>query len=613
MTRLLAPLLTLALAAPGFAQETEPAEEVLEPVGVLTFAGVERARGDVDFLFDTVERGDMAEVIDGYLEFVNDLGGVDRTRPFGVMLFLKPGFVPIPSPVGFLPVADLAELRDSLTFGEDLTTEKLTDDLIEIKGRRGTLFGKLSGGYLLISNEREFVEERQLPDPLSLTAPLAARYDFAVQLMPRNIPDGMRTLFQNLLRQNTQTQMQRRDDEPEAAYRSRKSASKRNLEVIEAMLEGSNEITLGLDASAERRTIELELTFEAVEGTAWGEMMASAESRATPFDILHEESRPLSVVAGTTLNEWDVPALIEQLKVGRDEVGAALAGLRPIDGEDPARKAELEAAREAGTSDYELIDPTTKRLVDDVFEPLIVTAENRELDFFLQFERERPGSMTVLGGVRVDQGDRLAAALPQVLERLRGMSPDLDKILTLNVAESDGVTWHRLDFGEGNRASRAERRTAIEADANLDDEQRQRRLDRNARRDDGESFFGGVPSFHVGLGRTAIWIAVGADGSLEQAQEAVATVAAQAGRLGAAPQSPIRMAVNVSGWFSDDLDDLDDGDLRARTAFEDGNDRMTARFDATPTGGGRLRIVFDEGFVKFLALSITDRYDASQL
>ena len=431
--------------------------------------------------------------------------------------------------------------------------------------------------------------------------------------MPRNIPDGMRTLFQNLLRQNTQTQMQRRDDEPEAAYRARKSSAKRNLEVIEAMLEGSNEITLGLDASAERRTIELELTFEAVEDTAWGEMMASAKSRATPFDILHEESRPLSVVAGTQLNEWDVPALIEQLKVGRDEVGAALAGLRPIDGEDPARQAELEAAREAGTSDYELIDPTTKRLVDDVFEPLIVTAENRELDFFLRFQRERPGGMAVLGGVRVDQGDRLAAALPQVLERLSGMSPDLDSILTLNVAEADGVTWHRLDFGEGNRASRAERRTAIEADAELDDEQRRRRLDRNARRDDGESFFGGVPSFHVGLGRTAIWVAVGADGSLEQAQEAVATVAAQAGRLGAAPQSPIRMAVNVSGWFSDDSDDLDDGDLRARTAFEDGNDRMTARFDATPTGGGRLRIVFDEGFVKFLALSITDRYDASQL
>ena len=358
---------------------------------MLAFAGVDRAREDVGFLFDTVDRGDMGEVVDGYLEFVNGLAGLDRGQPFGVMLFLKPGFVPIPTPVGFLPYTDLEELRDSLAFGNPAALEEVGENLVEIKARRGTLYAKLAGGYALISNERAFLEERVLPDPLAVAGPLATRYDLAVQALPRNIPPGMRKLFQNLLRQNTQTQMQRRDDEPEAAFRLRKTRAKRSLAQLEALLEGADEIALGVDASAERRTIEVDVALEPVPGTAWAEELAQVQGRGTPFDSLHEETAPLSLVAGLTWNRWDREALVEQLRVAQDELGAALSGLRPLEGEDAARGAELDAAREGGRSDYALIDPAARRLTDDVFEPLIVTVENGELDFFTQVRRREGG------------------------------------------------------------------------------------------------------------------------------------------------------------------------------------------------------------------------------
>ena len=614
---LLAPFLALAfVASPAVGQETEASQETLQPVALLTLAGVERARGDVGFLFETVDRGEMAEVVDGYLEFVNDLGGVDRTKPLGVMLFLKPGFVPIPNPVGFLPISDLAELRTSLSFGENLTTEQLADDLLEIKGRGRTLYLRLAGDYGLISNEREFLEERLFPDPLSVAAPLAARYDLSVQALPGNIPPGMRKLFQNLLRQNTQTQMQRRDEEPEAAYRARKTAAKRNLEVLEAMLEGSDEITFGIDASAERRTIEVDLSFDAVAGTAWAEELAAGKARATPFDPLHEETAPLSAVASITLNRWDREALVSQLDLAKDELGAALSGLRPLEGEEAERLGELEAAREAGRSDYDLIDPGTRRLVEDVIEPLKVTAENGELDGFLQFRRGPGGGMTVLGAASIGQGDRFSQGVPRLLDRLLERSPadgDLAKGLTMNVAQENGVTWHQFDPTESNARRRADRLTGIEADKDLTDEQRQRRTARVERNDDGAAFFGGPPVFYLGLGRDAVWLAVGTSEALVAAQEAVAAVQQNAGRVGAPPQAPIRAAINVGGWFSDSLDDLDENALRAREAFADGSDRLTIRAEATGDDGGRLRLVFGEGFIRFLALSITDRYDESQL
>ena len=61
MKPLLAPLLALAFAGPACSQDAqdEPVEETLKPVGVVVAAGVDRARADVGYLFDTVERGDM--------------------------------------------------------------------------------------------------------------------------------------------------------------------------------------------------------------------------------------------------------------------------------------------------------------------------------------------------------------------------------------------------------------------------------------------------------------------------------------------------------------------------------------------------------------------------
>ncbi|NNJ25728.1 hypothetical protein [Alienimonas chondri] len=605
----LAPLLALTLAGssfvrPAVAQEEEPVQELLEPVGVVTLAGVDRARSDVDALFDTIGRGDMADVIDGLLETVNNLGGVERTKPLGVMVFLKPGFVPIPSPVGFLPVSDVGELRDSLALRDGMSTEELAPDLLEIKGRQFSLFAKLANGYALISNEREFVEERLLPDPTLIAGPLAARYDFAVQVLPGNIPPGMRKLFQNLLNQNTETQMQRRDEEPEAAFRLRKTQAKRNLEVIQAMLAGSDAITLGLDASPERETVELDLAFDAVAGTAWADSLALVKGRGTPFDVLHEETAPLSLVAGTTFNQWDQESTIEQLKLGRDEIAAALSGLRPLGDEDPAREAELESAREEGRSDYALIDPAALRLANDVFEPLIVTVENGELDFFVQVRPSDSGGKTVMGAVAIAQGDRFSQGVPKVLEQIAEKLPednDLVKAMTLNVAQENGVTWHRFD--PEPRPESYEIRDPDSGEVVETVEQGQQ----------GAEFFGGKPALHVGLGRQNVWVVLGAENSLAEAMATVEAVRANGNRLGAPPEAPVRGAINVSGWFPDSIDAGGEEMLRAREAFSDGSDRLTIRFEPTPTGGARLRLVFGEGFVRFLALSITDRYDQSQL
>src|SRR5690606_40130513 len=58
------------------------------PVAVLNVASVDRVLEDIDYLFGSVKRDDMREVIEGLLGNLGDLQGLDRGKPFGVMLFL---------------------------------------------------------------------------------------------------------------------------------------------------------------------------------------------------------------------------------------------------------------------------------------------------------------------------------------------------------------------------------------------------------------------------------------------------------------------------------------------------------------------------------------------
>ena len=563
----------------GQDDESEPEPVVPDPVAVLTVAGLDRGLTDVRYLFSTIGREDMSEVVDGLLGSVGDLEGLDRTRPMGVMLFLKPGFVPQPVPVGFVPVDDPDDLAKILNFGDRLVTKRTGAGRYELKGPRQTLHALIANDYALVTAD-ETVLDDPLPDPLPIAAPLAARHDLSLALLVKNVPPGMRDLFLSFLRQNTQTQVQQRDDEPRAAYRVRKAQALRNLEALEATLTGMDRFVLGIDASEGRKNVELQMIVDVTAGSKFEELMKEGVGRATIFDPLMDETLPLSFVMSGLLNEWDQKALLEQLEVGREELAAFLSGLRgptPDGVERVAATPTEEAAR---------LDPASKALTDDLVEPIKSTIEAGELDGFVQFRREPPGGFVVLAGVKVKQGSRLAAAIPQVARKVRDRLPSneadkFDEAVTLDLETVDGVTYHAFAVEPQREANAGE-----------------------------ERFFGGKPAVFVGLGGDAVWAAAGTEDALLVLQDAVAYVR-QFPTLGAKPQSPIRGAVNLTGWLGVG-DGEGNAEEAAREAFEPGNDRITFNFLPTERGGA-LTVTLDEGFLRFLALQITNRYDRSRL
>jgi hypothetical protein len=63
------------------AQDEEPA--ALPPLVVVNAAGVDRLLGDVNYMFKTIGREDLSDVVNGFLANVGDLKGLDRKKSMG--------------------------------------------------------------------------------------------------------------------------------------------------------------------------------------------------------------------------------------------------------------------------------------------------------------------------------------------------------------------------------------------------------------------------------------------------------------------------------------------------------------------------------------------------
>ena len=124
-----------------FAQDAADEEEqkVQKPLVIVNVASVDRLLGKADYIFAAAGRPEMSDLIGGLLANIRDLRGMDREKPFGVMVYLNPfGLTPRPEPVGYVPVSDIGELTQTMSVGP-ASVKKVEgeDNRYEMGGGRG--------------------------------------------------------------------------------------------------------------------------------------------------------------------------------------------------------------------------------------------------------------------------------------------------------------------------------------------------------------------------------------------------------------------------------------------------------------------------------------------
>lgn len=579
----------LALGSSPFAYAQEPTTETeaeapldAPPVAVVNVAGVERILEDVDYLFGSVDRSDMTEVVNGLLGNVGDLNGLERGKPFGVMVFLQPGVIPTPTPIGYLPVKDAAALARTVELGPNLKAKKVTEDRYELIGPRRTIFVRLVGEYGFVAAEAELLD-REFPDPAIEFAGLSTRYDVALKVQPESVPPGMRDLFLTLLRTRAQADLQRRNNEPEAAYAFRKSQGMQNLRMVEAFLKETRSLTLGLDASRESRKAVLELVIDAVPDTPYLEALQSLAEEPSRFDSLLDDDVPLAFSLNSKLDDYSKNAQSDLLNLGERQAAVLLTKLErgdPLDSPAPSQgdsqppPADPQPAAE--------VEPTPAALdiASRIFGPVKAANEAGNLDAFAQFRGDAEQKFVVIAGVELPGAAGMDAAVREFVDRFRAAVPEAAAAVEVQygAAEAGGVSLHRL------------------APREVDE--------------DGRRIFGDAPALYVGFGQDAIWLTFGGPTAVETLSEAIARVNETSPVERKQPAAPFQLVVTANRWLG--LDPSAENLDIAKDAFEDGDD--TLRIDFRPTeNGGRLRIEAEEGFIRLLGLGVSKRYDESQI
>jgi hypothetical protein len=213
------------------AQESKKKPSKSMPFLVVCAASFDRLMDDADYMFEVAGRPEISEVIGGALAGARNLKGLNRDSSAGMLLFLD-GLTP--EPIGYVPVKDIEEMMKTISIGP-ITTNKKEDGLYEIRGPNQSLFAKVVGDYAFVGRS-EAALDKDLTNPAQYTKRLSATYDFAINLNLRAIPKASRDLLLDFLRASTETQLQQRDDEPDAAFRVRKAGGMANLDSISMLL-----------------------------------------------------------------------------------------------------------------------------------------------------------------------------------------------------------------------------------------------------------------------------------------------------------------------------------------------------------------------------------------
>lgn len=571
---LLLSMLVLGLACrTGAAQETLPAEQPEEgvPFVVMTVRSVDAALTDVAWMFDSIQRADMKDVVGGLLSTAGELKGIDRSRPFGQVVFLQTDVLPPrPAFIGFVPITNLEDAVKTLSLAP-VTARKVTgrNDLYEFLEKDSdeiAIVVRVVGSYAFVTADEFRDALDTMPEMEPVINPLGNRYDAAISVRIKAIPEGVRQVFISFLRTQAEIELQRKDEEDEAAYLVRRSNGISALEFIDQLVTQGEDVTLGLNATPEEHNAVFEGTLNATPDSEFAKYLTDVASKTSMFTSLAEQDRPLTINVSWAMNQ-------------REKTAAA--GL-------------LQAAQTQLSEGFPETAALPDNPIDRLFESLQATVEAGHFDFFLQAAANESHEFSIVGGFKLVGGQTFAAALEQflqqmILKRQEQLSLDPNSAAIPEIqprADShQGVTLHKFLARKGSGD------------------------------EDENRMFGREPDMYVGASSRAFWFVVGGDSALPTLKSTIDTVAeASPTSRPAGGNAPVKATFRVAPWLALPAPERRRARERRELAEESFGPTDAITVEAKPSESGmRVRVRLDEGFVKMLGLTIAREYDRSQL
>lgn len=583
------------------------------PLQIIHATSVERLQQKADLMFLAADRPEMSDIVAQWLKTaLNDLPGWDRTRPFGMMLYLKPGLVPGISAITYIPTSD-AQQTMSLLAGPEGSIKPVAGkadrfDINEVSWGPD-LTCKHTGNYLFFTSQTDASElDRRFPEPEKLVSKLNSRYDIAYQLLLKNIPPATRQMFVSFFKTTVQADLQQRDDEPDAAYRIRRANGESILDLADKIVNQGEELTIGGLVNPQSSTGTIELELNGSKDSKLAKFFQDMEGRRSMFTPV------LDNPATMTFNmSWQMDA--KQRKIFTELFTAA-----PELADEAAKKNDQPAA-------YDALQP--------FFKTMLNTAEQGHFDFFVQLSGEEPLDHRFIAGAKIVANREFPGQFQSLLEYVKTMKPPEAKpeepAQAANAPEAKPApappgppnrrarrNGPRPDPQRANAFATQFIQTMKIADSRIGDYPVHTIQIPAAPDAMGKTLFSDAPSMHLYATHNSIWMAMGGDSALDTLRKNVQQLADAASATGTPRPSsgPFLFITNAKQWVNaasatGETDDDDVGFAAAIDRFKDDNDELRITSKATDSGV-RTRVELQSGYVGWLGRVIAAQIIAAQ-
>ena len=403
--------------------------EGTRPLATVTFASADRFVDEARYVFDVAGTPDSFKIVEDWLSgTMNDLEGFNRDKPFGVMAYLPAVFPPLPQFIAFVPVDSVEAATKLVEKAPVVISKKDEEGRYEVIGPNRSYPVLLRDGYAFIplgDNPPAEALDRPLPNPAQLLASQAEQFDIAVCLDIDSIPVATRALLMNIITSGISTQLQQRDDEPDGAYRIRKTEGQRGLQALNQLIMDCQKVTFGIDVLQAENAVNIDIVIDALEGTKLLQEILQSTERPSYFIPLLDEDAAVSISMSSMMAERDKTAYSEMMEGVRMEV------------------ARLIEVNKLGPT------PDENSPIGQALSAIQKSLDVGHVDVFAQFYTDSAGKLAIVGASRVEEGDDMGAGLLDALTRLKDVD-EIKKAGTLQIGsgEHQGITFHRLTFAQ---------------------------------------------------------------------------------------------------------------------------------------------------------------------
>jgi hypothetical protein len=539
----------------GVAADTKTSD-IDYPLVVINAASMQRLRDIAGLMFESADRNDMSDVVDKWtVDTLKETKGFDRSRPFGMMLYLSTETFLRPLGISYLPVTDLEDALQTLAYGTGTISQ--VDGKADRHEIHYTENFKLRTLYrnrylfLVGPDGSDSSLDYNFPDPEKLTSRLSTQYDIAASCLIKSIPVGLKTIALAGVKSQLLAELQQRDDEPESVYRLRRASGEGWVELLDKVINQGEEFTIGGRLDPETKMGRIEIEIAGTTDSKLAKLFQNMAGKRTYFGNLLTNPSTFTMSVSWQLEELQRKLLVTYFEAAQ---------------RDLAKKTDQDNSTDLG------------KIVDPIFKTLMTSADVGHLDAFAQLTGAEEGNFVLTGGVKLATSKKMPDQIAELLAYLKENpnGSELLETLELGAEAIDSYPVHRLAI--------------------------------NPPEETGKRMFGDEAQLYIYASPQAIWASFGGETALASLKDSVASTALPQPPQQGRNRVPFQFVTHAQNWLPlSETGNPDAGrfNQRTQTAFKSDNDAMTAEIRPTDRGL-RIRFDFESGFLSLMGLNISD-------